>query len=259
MEQCLAIEMPASPLQARLLQKAGWFARGHGEYQKADRLLQRALEMAKGIGDVNRASWALMDLGLSARDQGNNEQAISFFSEAFLLARESGEARATGACMYFLAESYKDDLEKSRSFWEQGLNVFRGEADKTHIAWGLEGLAGVAYLERDFARAFELHLESLSIKAEVMDKLGIAHSLEGLAQVAAQEEEPERAITLWAAASHLRELMGTPPDPSREDLYISLIPRTRQQVGEALFEAAWKKGEEMKLEEAIEYALEGGG
>jgi non-specific serine/threonine protein kinase len=259
MDQCLAVDRLASSLQARLLQKAGWFVRGYGDFKKADILLQRALEMAKEIGDVNRAAWALMDLGLSARDQGNNERAISSFSEAFLLARESGEARAIGNCMYFLAESYKEDLEKSRSLWEQGLNMFRGESDKTHIAWGLEGLAGVAFLARDFAGALKFHLESLRIKAEVMDKLGIAHSLEGLAQLAAQEEEPERAATLWAAASHLRELMNTPTDPSREDLYISLIPRTRQQTGDALFEAAWKKGERMKLEEAIDYALQGAG
>jgi hypothetical protein len=120
----------------------------------------------------------------------------------------------------------------------------------------LEGLAGIEYLKRDFASALKSHLESLRIKVEVMDKLGIAHSLEGLAQVAAAEEEPERAVTLWAAAKHLRERMGTPTDPSREDLYTSLIPRTREQIGDDLFDAAWQQGETMKLEEAIAYALQ---
>ena len=259
MDHCLAIEMPPSPLRALLLQKAGWFARGHGDFKKADILLRRALEMAKGIGDRSRSGWALMDLGLSARDQGDNQQAISYFSEAFHLVQESGDVRGIAACLYFLAESHVGDLEKSGSLWEQGLNMFQGEGDTTHIAWGLEGLAGVAYLKRDFASALKFHSESLRIKAEVMDKLGIAHSLEGLAQLAAQEEEPERAVALWAAANHLRERMGTPTDPSREDLYISLIPRTREQIGDALFEAAWKTGEGMKLEEVIEYALQAAG
>jgi len=65
-----------------------------------------------------------------------------------------------------------------------------------HIAWGLEGLAGTAYLAKDFAGALEFHLKSLKFKVEVLDRLGIAYSFEGLAQVAAAEEEPERAAVL---------------------------------------------------------------
>jgi non-specific serine/threonine protein kinase len=98
-------------------------------------------------------------------------------------------------------------------------------------------------------------LESLHVKVEVMDRLGIAYSLEGLAQVAATEEETERAAILWGAANRLRETMNIPLDPSREELYTSLIPSTREQIGDVAFEAAWKKGESMKLEEGIDFAL----
>jgi len=138
-----------------------------------------------------------------------------------------------------------------------GLSIFREEGDKTHIAWGMEGLAGVAYLKREFANAHEFHIESLKHKIEVMDKLGMAYSFEGLAQVAAAEEEPERAAVLWGAGHYLRESMNTPLEPSRQDLYTSLIPRTREQIGEMLFNEAWKKGEAMRLEDAIQYALQG--
>jgi hypothetical protein len=87
-----------------------------------------------------------------------------------------------------------------------------------------------------------------------MDRLGIAYSLEGLAQVAAAAE-PERASILWGAASRLREIINIPVDPSREVLYTALIPNTREQLGEQVFDTAWKRGEIMKLDEAIEYAL----
>jgi predicted ATPase/transcriptional regulator with XRE-family HTH domain len=258
MNKFIEVGMPASPLHALLLQKAGWFVRGSGDLKKADLLLHRALEMAYEIGDKNRASWALGDLGLSARDQGNTEQAISHFKEALTLAQESGDNRLIGNCFYYLAECYSNDLERAKSLWEQGLEIFQKGGDKTHIAWGLEGLAANHYLARDFVSALKFHVESLKIKAEVMDKYGIAFSLEGLAQVAAAEEEPERAAVLWGAAHHLREAMSTPSDHSREEVYTSLIPGTRQQIGEKLFEEAWKKGAAMKLEDAIEFALQGG-
>ena len=147
------------------------------------------------------------------------------------------------------------ELDISRRTWEQGLNILRREGDQTHIAWGLEGIAGTAYLAKDFASALQFHLESLKIKVEVMDKLGIAYSLEGLAQVAAAQETSQRAAILWGAANHLRETMNIPLESSREHIYTSLIPITRSRIGDEAFAEAWKKGETMKLEEAIEYAL----
>ena len=257
MNKFLETESSASPLRALLLQKTGWLTRASGDFKKADVLLKRALEMALEIGDKNRASWALMDLGRSARDQGDHEQAISFISQALAFAKESGEKRTIGVSLYNLAESYDlaGDLDTSKALWEEGLSLLRAEGDKTHIAWGLEGLAGASYLARDLAGALKFHLESLRFKVEVMDKLGIAFSFEGLAQVAAAEEEPERAAVLWGAANHLRETINVPLESSREDIYTSLTPITREQIGDEVFDKAWKKGETMKLNEAIEYAL----
>jgi non-specific serine/threonine protein kinase len=257
MEKFLEIELPASRQRALLLQKAGWLTRAAGNFEKANLLLQHALEMALEIGDKNRAAWALMDMGRAARDQGNNRQAVSFFSQSLTFAQESAEPRAIGRCLYNLAESYDltGELDKSRKFWEAGLNIFRMEGDQTSIAGGLEGLAGIAYLTKDFASAFKFHLESLRLKVDVMDKLGLAFSLEGLAQMCAAQREAKRAAVLWGAADRLRKALNVPLESSREHLYTSLIPSTRDQIGAEAFEQAWKKGREMKLNEAIEFAL----
>jgi hypothetical protein len=85
----------------------------------------------------------------------------------------------------------------------------------------------------------------------------MAYSFEGLAQVAAAEEKQEGAAILWGAAAHLREMMNIPLDPSREELYTSLIPASREQIGQTRFEELWKKGKTMKLEEVIAFALSG--
>ncbi|HJS17180.1 MAG TPA: tetratricopeptide repeat protein [Anaerolineales bacterium] len=257
MNAFLEIDSPASPTRALLLQKTGWLTRASGDYQKADELLRRALEMALEIGDKNRAAWALMDLSLSTREQGDNQQAINYSSLGLAYARESGETRAIGACFFNLAECHGQtgDLETSRRFWAQGLSLFRAERDQTHIAWGLEGLAGTAFLAKDYASALAFHLESLKFKAEVMDKLGIAYSFEGLAQVAAATDSPQRAAILWGAAEYLREAMNIPLESSRENIYISLQPAARAQMGNEPFDQAWKKGNTMSLEEAIRCAL----
>lgn len=257
MDKFLQIESPASALRALLLQKTGWLTRSSGDFKSAEALLKRALEMALEIGDKNRAAWALMDLGLCARDQGDGDQAISCFSKALTFAQESGEKRAIGVCFYNLADSYAlaGDLGTSRKLWEQGLSILRPEGDQTHIAWGLEGLAGIAYFTRDFARALEFHLESLKFKVAVMDKLGIAYSFEGMAQIYAAEEQPEHAAILWGAANRMRETLRVPLELSRENIYTSLFTTTRAQIGDEVFDKAWKKGRSMTLNEAIEYAF----
>jgi predicted ATPase len=257
MNKFLQIESPPSQQQAMLLQKAGWLTRASGNFEAAELLLKRALDMALGIGDKNRAAWALGDLGVSARDQGHSQQAISYLSEGLVYARESGETRAIGVHLYNLAQSYDlaGDHNSSRKLWIQGLDLFRREADKTHIAWGLEGLAGTSFLAKDFAAALELHLESLKIKMEVLDKLGIAYSFEGLAQVSAAGKEPIRAAVLWGAANLLRESMNVILESSREEIYTSLIPIVRDQLGNEGFDKAWEKGRSMKLPEAIDYAM----
>jgi hypothetical protein len=90
---------------------------------------------------------------------------------------------------------------------------------------------------------------------DVTDKLGIAFSLEGLAQVLAAQSKYAEAAVLWGAGNHLREALNVPLESSREHLYTSLIPQARQQIGDEAFHRAWKKGREMKLNEAIEFAL----
>ena len=62
-------------------------------------------------------------------------------------------------------------------------------------------------------------------------------------------------MILWGAAKHLRETLNVILEPSREEAYTSLIPKTREQIGVELFEEALKKGKAMKLEEAIDFAL----
>jgi predicted ATPase/transcriptional regulator with XRE-family HTH domain len=257
MDRFIARAMEPSPLRALLLQKAGWLTRASGDFERANILLERALNLALEIGDKNRAAWALMDLGLSLREQGNHEKEISSIARALTFAQESGENRAIGVSLYNLAESREltGDLDTSAKLWKQGLDLFRADGDQTHIAWGLEGLAGTAYLAEDYAGALKFHLESLKCKIDVMDKLGIAYSFEGLAQVAATIQAPERAVVLWGAASYLRERMNVPLEPSRENMYTSLLPLTRSQMGEEAFDRAWKKGRAITLQEAIEFAL----
>jgi hypothetical protein len=187
---------------------------------------------------------------------GKTEEVIPDFSKALSLFQGLGDNRGMLYSYYQLATTYmqRRDLTKARSFWEHGLELARTINDKSFIAWGLEGMADTAILESQAGQAKMLHMESLKSKLEVMDKPGIPYSLEGLAQAAALEEEPEHAAILWGAAEGLRILLNLPLDPSRADIYTSLIPTTREQIGDEEFDRAWNTGKAMTWQEAIDFA-----
>jgi tetratricopeptide (TPR) repeat protein len=258
-DKLLAFDLPDTRGRALGFQKAGFLNRVRGNFDKAVRFLKQGLTIAGEIGDKEQAGFALLDLGNAARDMGKTEEVIPNFSNALSLFQELGDTHGTLNSYYQLATSYMQmrDLAQARSFWEHGLELSRKMNDKSFIAWGLEGLADTAFLENRAEQSRMLHMESLKSKLEVMDKAGLAYSFEGLAQAAALEEEPQHAAVLWGAADQLRALLNLPLDPSREDIYTSLMPTTREQIGDELFEEAWKKGRAMKLEEAIEFALSG--
>jgi len=259
LRRLLAVEMPPSSIRAAGFQKAGWLARGSGNYDLALLYLNQAVAIAREIQDKDRIAWSLSDLGITLRDQGHLAQVIPTLSEALLLFQEVGVRRGIGSTLYILAETrmLARETAAAKALWEQGLALFRQEGDKGHISWGLEGLGGLAFLEKRFEEANTLHKESLKHKAEVMNKLGIAFSFDGLAQVAAAQGNSQRAAILWGAAEQLRRLLGTPVDPSRQSLFTSLIPMVRQALGLELFQQRWEQGQRLSLAQAVNYALGG--
>jgi tetratricopeptide (TPR) repeat protein len=142
-------------------QKAGFLTRVRGDFDQAVRLLDRGLAISREIGDNERAGWALLDLANAARDMGNTEEVIPGFSKALSLFQELGDTRGTLCSYYQLATTYvqRHDLTKAQFFWEQGLELSRQMNDKSFIAWGLEGLAGTAFLESQAGQARMLHTE----------------------------------------------------------------------------------------------------
>jgi hypothetical protein len=117
-------------------------------------------------------------------------------------------------------------------------------------------LGTVERLEGHFESARKLYVESLHLKVSVMDKMGITYSFESFAQLTAAQKQFNRAAILWGAAENVGETLNLLLIPSKKNLYTSLIPDTRAQLGEESFRAAWSKGKAMKMQGAIEYALQ---
>ena len=259
LERLLAVDMPPSRVRAWGFQKAGWLNRASGDIEKARMLLDHALSMSREVGDKYRAGMSLVDLGEAARDhQGDLTRAIEYHSEALSLFQEVGNNQGIGVTSYCLAQTHmqKGDLEIAGQLWQKGLDLSHREGDKSHAAWGLQGLGDVALLKGELAEAMSLHRKGLTYLSEIMDQPRMVLSFEALAQIAAAQGQPQRAAILWGAAEKLLKVLNMPVvEPAGQSFYTSLIPTVRDQLGDEAFEAAWAKGRGLTLAQAIEYAL----
>ena len=120
---------------------------------------------------------------------------------------------------------------------------------------------GIAALGRgDVDYAERVHTESLRLLRQLKNKIATAVVLVGAAGVAVLQGRPARGARLFAAAQALRKSIGH-PDPVLKPLnydYEALIARTRDELGDEAFEAAFSEGLAMSAGEAVEYALSSG-
>lgn len=257
LDRLLAAHTAPTPARARALLLASDFARTRGDIAREGLLAHQALAMSRELGDKQRIAWSLMEVGLTERGQAHYSQAITSLTEAMTLFQELGDSLWVYRTSFMLAETHlmHGDLEAARRSAEAGLDWFRQQGDKWHIAWGLLQLGTVARMEGQLEHAAALYAESLKLRVEVLDKLGVAASLLAFAQLAALQQQATRAAVLWGAADQLRQTLGIRVFPPQTILYTSLIPKVRAQLGDEAFVAAWAKGRELSLAQAVEYAF----
>jgi hypothetical protein len=99
--------------------------------------------------------------------------------------------------------------------------------------------------------------EVLTLFRELESPMSIAECLEGFAGAAGMGGKGERAARLYGAADSLREYLGAPLQSGDRPRYEHQLAAARSVVDIEVWEAAWKQGRTMTLEEAVAYALEG--
>jgi hypothetical protein len=111
--------------------------------------------------------------------------------------------------------------------------------------------------QRDYARAEALARESLTLHRAMGDAWSIGRYLSVLAGAALGQGQPERAARLFAAASALRERLGTPLPRIIQHDHDRAIAAVRRALGERAFATAWQAGEALAWRQALDDALSG--
>jgi tetratricopeptide (TPR) repeat protein len=133
---------------------------------------------------------------------------------------------------------------------EESLQLYQQLESKYNVAALLDILGDARLYLGDPKQAKTLFTEGLSLARKAGSKVKVARSLAGLARVSAVEEEPRRAAYLFGTAESWYDL-GKAMDPALYKDYQRAVESVRVQMGEEAYQAAWARGKEMTIEQAL--------
>lgn len=188
------------------------------DYVRAESLATEALQLLRKGRDTGTVVYLLNILGQAAAEHGDFDRAEALLEEALTINRTVTRLRM-GA------------------------------------AWTLRNLGMVAQRRGDLRRARSYFQESLLLRYELRQLSGIAWAMEGLAQIEYVDGDPCRAVTLWAIATRLRTESGAEAGPEDQRNQQRSLETLADQLGQNAFNAAWNDGRKLSLDAAVTYAL----
>ena len=202
------------------------------------RCLHNLANVVKVRGDYARARWALSEAREIFEELGDGSGA------AWSINQQGDIALAQG------------DIVTARELYECALGAFRDAGDPWGSARSLTDLAYIDCDRGDHAAAHAACREALEIFAGLGNRRGMARAIEGFACLALGQGHAGRALTLAAAAAHLRQLIGAPLRPAEQSKLDRTLAEAWESLGETAGKRAWTEGSALSLAKAIQYSLE---
>jgi predicted ATPase/class 3 adenylate cyclase len=167
--------------------------------------------------------------------------------------------RSFQAGMFYLSmgidESLHGNYEAARQLFEDGLEIFKRVRNRNFQLIMRSELGHIARHIGDFSQAKKIYRETIKGWQDAGNRAAIAHQMECFAYIAVAEEEPQRAIKLLSAAEALRERANSPMTDNECLDYEQAIGELHSRVGDADFGSLWAEGREMRMDQAIQLAL----
>ena len=156
-----------------------------------------------------------------------------------------------------IASIFLGDLDRAGELCEEACATGVAHGEQWARAYAIFVQALVALGRGDFRRAAEHGRHCLRVKRKFHDLLGIVLAIEALAWTEAARGHWEPAATMLGSAQPIWAAVGFPMFGSRYfgAPHGECEKSARRGLGESAFEAAFRRGCEFGLEEAIAYAL----
>lgn len=233
-----------------------------GERAQAEAALQESYSIGRAEGDVYIICRALNRLGHVIVDLYHDlNLAQRYVEESLRLAKEAGlrsqEAQAF-EILGFIA-IHRNDHEAARSHLQESVRVYEEIGATFNVILEKSNLAHLERTLGNHAEALEYYRETIVAFRDMGQTGAVAHQLECFGFIALAQSQSERALQLFAAANALRERSRTPMTPDEQTFFDDQLKSLREKIDLPKFDSIWSNGHAMKMEQAIQFALDNTG
>ena len=242
---------------AASLNALGVSARDRGDYETARQYLERSLVCWRAASDPLSTARCLHNLANIVKVEGNYARAQSLLDEAIVYFEEQGDRSGAAWSINQAGDIARErgDFLSARDFYERALKAFRSAGDRWGSARSLADLGSIYCEQHNFDAAETAYREALELFSELGHRRGVARVLEGTACLSAARGQAKRALTLAAAAEHMRRLIGAPLPQAEQSKVDASLSTAWRSMDEEDGKAAWAEGAAMSLESAVLYSL----
>jgi predicted ATPase/transcriptional regulator with XRE-family HTH domain len=120
------------------------------------------------------------------------------------------QVRASALALAGYLTFFQGELDRAEGHFAEGAVLFRDLGDRAGSATIIDGLADLAYVRRDNARARALHEENRALRRELGDRWGVAMSTMGVGLSTLGEGDVARARPLLEESLGLMRAVGDP-------------------------------------------------
>jgi predicted ATPase/class 3 adenylate cyclase len=227
-----------------------------GDYAQATTLTSRSLSLFRTLGNDSMIARALTNLGTFAYERGEFDQAFALLTESLALHRNVGDRLAIAGTLNNLAEVEREvgnPEAAMRLFLESHILAQEG-GSQLYAAVAMQNLAALTRVQGDVNVAERRFRDALLHFRSVGDQFGIAECLVELAKVAAERGQVQEAASLLGVISGLCA-QNLPAAPAGFD---EAILSLRNTMDRAAFDEAWRAGNAMTLNDALDGVLDRG-
>ncbi len=250
-------EPTATPARAKAYAGLGSLAWLRGEYEQCIQGQDQALSINRELGDLPGVALALVNIAGALIHQTKYEKAERYLDESLELARGLKDHLLLTFIWMTKGElaRYQGDYANAQAWAQEAYAAATQAQHVQHIALALNNLGLVATRQGNFARAIQLHQESLDMYRTGGEIRFVPECLEGLAAALDAAGDSYKAARLLGASDALRESIALPIPPIDRADYERVLASVRANLPSD-FSSAWAAGRAMTMEQAMELAIE---